>query len=91
LLKGIQPELRRTGAKNGHCTGNINTFLIPTGLLSLKTATYFSTMANNFDIPPGNVLTHLEPFTLHVSEEELEHFRNLLEMSNIGPTTWWNQ
>ncbi|GIJ86533.1 hypothetical protein Asppvi_005422 [Aspergillus pseudoviridinutans] len=48
-------------------------------------------MASNFDVPPGNVLTHLEPFTLHVSEEELEHFKKLLEMSNIGPTTWWNQ
>lgn len=48
-------------------------------------------MASNFDIPPGNAVAHLEPFTLHVPEEELERFKNLLKLSNIGPTTRWNQ
>lgn len=48
-------------------------------------------MARNFDVPPGNALTHPEPFTLHVPEEELKKFKRLLELSNIGPPTWWNQ
>ncbi|KAJ5882989.1 uncharacterized protein N7473_009875 [Penicillium subrubescens] len=48
-------------------------------------------MASKLDIPPGNVRTPIESFTLHAPEGELERFKHLLELSNIGPPTWWNQ
>lgn len=48
-------------------------------------------MANRFSIIPKNVLGKPEPLNLHVPEEDLSEFRELLRLSKIGPATWWNQ
>ncbi|KAJ5673560.1 hypothetical protein N7507_002687 [Penicillium longicatenatum] len=48
-------------------------------------------MANLFNILPPNTPGKAEPFDFHVSNEELVEFRELLNLSKIGPVTWWNQ
>ncbi|KAI0856214.1 Alpha/Beta hydrolase protein [Xylaria cubensis] len=48
-------------------------------------------MASKFGVIPDNTPASPEPFTLHVAEEELVAFRDLLRLSKIGPSTWWNQ
>ncbi|KAK4066313.1 uncharacterized protein Triagg1_8145 [Trichoderma aggressivum f. europaeum] len=32
-----------------------------------------------------------EPFTMHVPEEKLSEFHELLKLSKVGPATWWNR
>ncbi|KAI0972444.1 Alpha/Beta hydrolase protein [Xylaria arbuscula] len=48
-------------------------------------------MASKFGVIPSNTSTKPEPFTLHVAEGELVALRDLLRLSKIGPSTWWNQ
>ncbi|KZL84312.1 epoxide hydrolase [Colletotrichum incanum] len=48
-------------------------------------------MAYRFKVIPKNVLGKPEPFNLHVPEQDLSEFRELLQLSKIGPVTWWNQ
>ncbi|KAJ5624637.1 epoxide hydrolase [Penicillium lagena] len=47
-------------------------------------------MLSSFNTPPKNVSGTLEAFTLHVPEEDLSKFQELLKLSEIGPATWWN-
>ncbi|KAL7910616.1 Alpha/Beta hydrolase protein [Trichoderma velutinum] len=48
-------------------------------------------MTGLFDVTPTNMPGRPEPFTLHVPEEKLSEFHELLRLSKIGPATWWNQ
>ena len=50
-----------------------------------------ATMASKFGVIPNDTPSNPKPFTLHVAEEELVAFRDLLRLSKIGPPTWWNQ
>lgn len=45
----------------------------------------------NFNTIPTTVIHKPEPFTLHVPDTDLTEFHNLLNLSKIGPSTWWNQ
>lgn len=47
-------------------------------------------MAAKFNVPPKS-LANLRPFELHIPENEVVEFKNLLKLSKIGPATWWNQ
>ncbi|KAL2816210.1 Alpha/Beta hydrolase protein [Aspergillus cavernicola] len=47
-------------------------------------------MASQFSTIPTPV-PNLEPYTLHVPEKDLSELQQLLNLSKIGPTTWWNQ
>lgn len=46
-------------------------------------------MADFAQLPPGSTLD-VEPFQIHVDEAKLQHFRALLELSPIAPTTFEN-
>lgn len=48
-------------------------------------------MANEFNTLPSNIPGKPEPFTFRVPEEELVEFRELLKLSKVGPSNWWNQ
>ncbi|KAJ0416905.1 Alpha/Beta hydrolase protein [Aspergillus carlsbadensis] len=48
-------------------------------------------MAKNFNSLPANIPGTPSPFTLHVPEQALTEFQQLLRLSPIGPKTWWNQ
>jgi microsomal epoxide hydrolase len=48
-------------------------------------------MENQFGLLPASINRKPEPFTLNVSDEDLSEFRDLLKLSKIGPTTWWNR
>lgn len=48
-------------------------------------------MTGHFNVTPTNMPGKPEPFTMHVSEEKLSEFHELLKLSKIGPATWWNQ
>ncbi|KAI1297606.1 Alpha/Beta hydrolase protein [Xylaria venustula] len=48
-------------------------------------------MASKFGVIPNNISTKPEPFALHVAEGELVAFGDLLRLSKVGPSTWWNQ
>ncbi|KAH8668695.1 Alpha/Beta hydrolase protein [Xylariales sp. PMI_506] len=48
-------------------------------------------MTKHFNVLPKSIPSNLEPFTFHVPETDLAEFRELLKLSKIGPSTWWNQ
>lgn len=48
-------------------------------------------MARQFSTIPKNMPGNAEQFTFHVSEQDLFEFRELLKLSKIAPTTWWNR
>ncbi|PKK53464.1 hypothetical protein CI102_2082 [Trichoderma harzianum] len=48
-------------------------------------------MTRHFNVTPTNMPGKPEPFTMHVPEEKLSEFHELLKLSKIGPATWWNQ
>ncbi|KAJ5675970.1 hypothetical protein N7462_008867 [Penicillium macrosclerotiorum] len=48
-------------------------------------------MANKFDFIPKKVLNKPVSFNFQVPEEDIVEFKKLLELSKIGPATWWNQ
>ncbi|KAL2837022.1 Alpha/Beta hydrolase protein [Aspergillus pseudodeflectus] len=48
-------------------------------------------MAKSFNTLPANIPGNPSPFTLHVPNEALAEFTQLLRLSPIGPKTWWNQ
>ncbi|KAH6970284.1 epoxide hydrolase [Fusarium avenaceum] len=45
---------------------------------------------SQFSNVPPQALKQPEPFSLHVSDEDLEEFKSLLKLSKIGPLTWEN-
>lgn len=48
-------------------------------------------MAKHFNVAPEGASAKLEPFSLHVPENDLSEFRELLRLSKIGTSTWWNR
>ncbi|KAL4886160.1 Alpha/Beta hydrolase protein [Aspergillus karnatakaensis] len=48
-------------------------------------------MASQFNTLPQSLTAKVEPYTLHVSNKDLLDFKELLRLSPIGPSTWWNQ
>jgi pimeloyl-ACP methyl ester carboxylesterase len=48
-------------------------------------------MAKSLNTLPANIQGNPSPFTLHVPNEALAEFTQLLRLSPIGPKTWWNQ
>lgn len=48
-------------------------------------------MASQFSTIPKNATGNPEPFTFHVSDKDLSEFTELLKLSKVAPTTWWNQ
>lgn len=45
---------------------------------------------SQFSKVPPQALKQPEPFSLHVSDEDIEEFKSLLNLSKIGPLTWEN-
>lgn len=45
---------------------------------------------SQFSKVPPQALKQPEPFSLHVSDEDVEEFKSLLNLSKIGPVTWEN-
>ena len=45
----------------------------------------------SFDQNPRKATLKVQPFKAHVSDEELDHFKQLLKLSKIGPETYENQ
>lgn len=48
-------------------------------------------MANKFNTLPKGVTGKPEPLTLHVPETDLSEFRELVKLSKVGSSTWWNR
>jgi len=48
-------------------------------------------MAKPFGTVPENIPGNPTPFTLHIPDEALTEFKQLIKLSAIGPKTWWNQ
>ncbi|KAI0141902.1 Alpha/Beta hydrolase protein [Xylariaceae sp. FL1272] len=48
-------------------------------------------MALDFGALPADTPSTPEPFTFRVSDKDLDEFKTLLQLSKIGPATWWNQ
>ena len=48
-------------------------------------------MASQFGIIPKSISGNPEHFTFHVSARDFSEFRELLKLSKIAPTTWWNR
>lgn len=47
-------------------------------------------MADYSELPPGADFNNIKPFEAHVSEEKLQHFLRLLELSPIAPVAFEN-
>lgn len=48
-------------------------------------------MSSFFNLPPGvDITSRPKPFHAYVPEDELRQFHQLLQLSPIGPETWWN-
>ncbi|KAF3069709.1 putative epoxide hydrolase [Daldinia childiae] len=48
-------------------------------------------MAHHFSHLPANIPGKPTPFSFRVSDQDLSDFNELIRISRIGPTTWWNQ
>ncbi|KAI1872909.1 uncharacterized protein JN550_003783 [Neoarthrinium moseri] len=48
-------------------------------------------MSSSFSVLPSNAQQQPKPFELKVPEQEIEKFRTLLSLSEIGSDTWWSQ
>ena len=44
----------------------------------------------DFSKPPQGVTLDLKPFKAHVSDEKLQHFKDLLKLSPIAPSVFEN-
>jgi microsomal epoxide hydrolase len=47
-------------------------------------------MSSLFATLPANILVIPEPYKLEVPEEQIDKFRTLLRLSEVGPETWWS-
>ncbi|KAJ6178268.1 epoxide hydrolase family protein [Penicillium mononematosum] len=48
-------------------------------------------MTSSFGQVPRSAPGKPEAFTLHISDQDVTHFKALLELSKVGPKTWWNE